>query len=344
MMKRKLLAGLLGMLLALPAAAVDLGKLFGDGSNGTIDIGKVTKALSSAGEAIEGLHAGAGGSDRPPRDGRPAPSAPRRWSTITAMRRYVNQVGRWVALQSDRPQLNWRFGVTQDANVNSFAAPAGYILITKGLYDRLNTEAELASVLAQKSSHVVKGHHIRAMKSSARGDFLSSVAQIAAEKKGREDVKYAANAFSGGTEIFVRGFDKNDEFESDLYGMVLTARAGYNPFALPGVLTTLGNINPKDGAVSLLFSTHPSPREPRPDRSLGRRQARPLRGRYRQHGDFRTPAQVIVMPARESGWQNRLSTHPCRSAPCARSCTGSRCRTTGFQFFTYHASSATRSA
>lgn len=44
MMKRKLLAGLLGMLLALPAAAVDLGKLFGDGSNGTIDIGKVTEA------------------------------------------------------------------------------------------------------------------------------------------------------------------------------------------------------------------------------------------------------------------------------------------------------------
>ena len=178
-----------------------------------------------------------------------------------AMQRYVNQVGRWVALQSDKPRLNWRFGVTQDANVNSFAAPAGYILITKGLYDRLNTEAELASVLAHEIAHVVKGHHIRAMKSSARGDFLSSVAQIAAEKKGREDVKYAANAFSGGTEIFVRGFDKNDEFESDLYGMVLTARAGYNPFALPGVLTTLGNINPKDGAVSLLFSTHPSPRE-----------------------------------------------------------------------------------
>lgn len=259
MMKRKLLAGLLGMLLALPAAAVDLGKLFGDGSNGTIDIGKVTKALSSAGEALR---------DYTPEQeeaiGRRVMAdllgaAP--LVNDAAMQRYVNQVGRWVALQSDRPQLNWRFGVTQDANVNSFAAPAGYILITKGLYDRLNTEAELASVLAHEIAHVVKGHHIRAMKSSARGDFLSSVAQIAAEKKGREDVKYAANAFSGGTEIFVRGFDKNDEFESDLYGMVLTARAGYNPFALPGVLTTLGNINPKDGAVSLLFSTHPSPRE-----------------------------------------------------------------------------------
>lgn len=259
MMKRKLLAGLLGMLLALPAAAVDLGKLFGDGSNGTIDIGKVTKALSSAGEALR---------DYTPEQeeaiGRRVMAdllgaAP--LVNDAALQRYVNQVGRWVALQSDKPRLNWRFGVTQDANVNSFAAPAGYILITKGLYDRLNTEAELASVLAHEIAHVVKGHHIRAMKSSARGDFLSSVAQIAAEKKGREDVKYAANAFSGGTEIFVRGFDKNDEFESDLYGMVLTARAGYNPFALPGVLTTLGNINPNDGAVSLLFSTHPSPRE-----------------------------------------------------------------------------------
>ncbi len=47
-----------------------------------------------------------------------------------------------------------------------------------------------------------------------------------------------------------------NRFPDRFYGL-----AGYNPFALPGVLTTLGNINPNDGAVSLLFSTHPSPRE-----------------------------------------------------------------------------------
>lgn len=177
------------------------------------------------------------------------------------LQRYVNQVGTWVALQSEKPDIKWRFGVTNDMHVNSFAAPSGYILITKGLFDRLGSEAELATVLAHEITHVVKGHHVRAMKAAAKGDLLANVAKMGADARGGDNARYAGNAFSGGTEIFVRGFDKKDEFEADVNGMVLAARAGYNPYALPGVLTTLGNINPKDDSVGLLFSTHPSPRD-----------------------------------------------------------------------------------
>ncbi len=256
-MKKSFIALAISACLASPVFAIDLGKLL-DGSSG-IDLNKVVKAVESAATSLQG-------------------TSPEQEDIIgqrvmadllgaaplvnnPALQRYVNQVGRWVALQSEKPNLNWRFGVTDDLHVNSFAAPGGYILITRGLYNRLNTEAELATVLAHEITHVVNGHHIRAMKASARGDFLATVALIAAEKRGREEAKYAANAFSGGTEIFVRGLDKDDEYEADIHGMVLAARAGYNPFALPGVLTTIGNINPNDSAVSLLFSTHPSPRD-----------------------------------------------------------------------------------
>ena len=256
-MKKPLFALILASCVSVPTYAFDLGKVL-DGSSG-IDLEKVVKAVGNAATALQ---------DYTPEQEQAIGenvmadllgAAP--LVNNPALQRYVNQVGRWVALQSEKPNLPWRFGVTNDANVNSFAAPGGYILITKGLFDHLNTEAELATVLAHEITHVVKGHHIRAMKASARGDFLSNVAQIAAEKRGKENAQYAANAFSGGTEIFVRGFDKNDEYEADVHGMVLAARAGYNPFALPGVLTTIGNINPKDDAVALLFSTHPSPRD-----------------------------------------------------------------------------------
>jgi Zn-dependent protease with chaperone function len=50
------------------------------------------------------------------------------------LQRYVNQVGRWVALQSERPDLNWHFGVIESEDLNAFAAPGGYIFLTKGLY------------------------------------------------------------------------------------------------------------------------------------------------------------------------------------------------------------------
>ncbi len=256
-MKKTLVSLILAAGMATPAMALDLGKIL-DGSSG-INVEKVIEAVGNVATSLQ---------DYTPEQEQQVGqrvmadllgAAP--LVNNPALQRYVNQVGRWVALQSEKPGLPWRFGVTDDSHVNSFAAPGGYILITRGLFERLDTEAELATVLAHEITHVVRGHHIRAMKASARGDFLANVAQIAAEKRGREDVKLAANAFSGGTEIFVRGLDKNDEYEADVHGMVLAARAGYNPFALAGVLTTIGNINPSDGAVSLLFSTHPSPRD-----------------------------------------------------------------------------------
>lgn len=242
-------------LIALSASAT----LTGCANGGNVDLGKIGSALGSAidagksytpaeeediGERVMADLLGA------------APLV-----KDAALQRYVNQVGMWVAMQSDKPNLKWRFGVTEDNDINSFAAPGGFILITKGLFDKLESEAELASVLGHEIIHVTKGHHVRAMKASATGDLFTSLARMGVDASGKKNAKYIGNAFSGGTEIFVRGFDKEDEYEADVNGMVLAARAGYNPYALPGVLTTLGNINPSDNAVSLLFKTHPSPRE-----------------------------------------------------------------------------------
>jgi len=57
-----------------------------------------------------------------------------------ALQKYVNSVGRWVASQSERPDLPWRFGVIESEDINAFAAPGGYIMITKGLYRKLTNE------------------------------------------------------------------------------------------------------------------------------------------------------------------------------------------------------------
>jgi len=59
-----------------------------------------------------------------------------------ALQKYVNQVGRWVANQSERGDLPWRFGVIETEDINAFAAPGGYVIVTKGLYRRLENEAQ----------------------------------------------------------------------------------------------------------------------------------------------------------------------------------------------------------
>ncbi len=170
------------------------------------------------------------------------------------LQNYVNRVGRWIAIHSERPALPWHFGVTDDNDVYAFSTPGGYILLSRGFLLHMRDEAELAGVLAHEIMHVVEKHIIKTMKKGAFtglfGDALSSYA----EHKGKESYSKLVN---GGTELYTRGLDKEDEFAADRAGVVLAARAGYDPYGLPSVLQTLASINPKDDAVALMFKTHP---------------------------------------------------------------------------------------
>src|SRR5690606_18816214 len=64
-----------------------------------------------------------------------------------------------------------------------------------------------------------------------------------------------------GTELYARGLDKEDEFEADRMGVVIAARAGYDPYGLPAVLQTLDSMNAQDSNLALMFKTHPAPQK-----------------------------------------------------------------------------------
>lgn len=175
------------------------------------------------------------------------------------VQKYVNRVGLWLALQTERPDLPWRFGVIETPNVNAFATPGGTILITRGLYEKLRNESELAGVLAHEIAHVLQKHQLKAIKTAMGREWKMDIATAAAEKKNNTDAKNSLKAFTAGTELFARGLDKKDEYEADRMGVVIAARAGYNPYGLVGSLQTLDAVNEQDGAMALMFKTHPSP-------------------------------------------------------------------------------------
>ncbi len=171
------------------------------------------------------------------------------------LQNYVNRVGRWIALQTERSDLPWHFGVLDDPDINAFAAPGGYVFITKGLLARMNNEAELAGVLAHEISHVLRKHHLQALQKGARRELMTDLANDAIKSHGGDE--RLNKLVSAGTELYARGLDKDDEFESDRMGVVLAARAGYDPYGLPAVLQTLQSINPADSNLALMFKTHP---------------------------------------------------------------------------------------
>jgi predicted Zn-dependent protease len=173
------------------------------------------------------------------------------------LQRYVNFVGAWVASQSERPQLPWRFAVNDSEHVNAFAAPGGYIIVTRGMMNVVQNESELAGVLGHEIGHVVRKHHLNAIRKGAFVNLLGAGA--AAGASGTHSAELA-NALIGPTkELYARGLDKDDEFEADRVGVVLATRAGYDPWGLPAALQTLAKIKADDPYMALLFKTHPNP-------------------------------------------------------------------------------------
>ena len=171
------------------------------------------------------------------------------------LQRYVNLVGNWVALQSGRKDVTWHFGVLDTEDINAFAAPGGYIFVTKGLYRLLDNEAELAGVLGHEIAHVTKKHHLKVLKQSS---LISALGQVASSKAQGSD-QMVQNLIGNGAEIMARGLDKNAEFEADRVGIVFAARAGYDPWGLPTVLQDMAGLPAKDNRTSLLYKTHPHP-------------------------------------------------------------------------------------
>jgi len=173
-----------------------------------------------------------------------------------ALQRYVNNVGRWLASQTARPDLPWQFGVLDAPQLNAFAVPGGTVFITRGLLERMKSEAELAGVLGHEIVHVVKKHHLKAIQKGAYTALAGDALQMALKDKNS-----AANEklVSLTKEIYTRGLDKDDEFEADRVGVVFAARAGYDAYGLPAVLQTLQGMNPQDSGLALMFKTHPAP-------------------------------------------------------------------------------------
>jgi len=187
------------------------------------------------------------------------------WNDAEAQKR-VNVVGRWVASQTSRPELPWTFGVIDTSEVNAFAAPGGYILVTRGLYELLSSDAELAAVLAHETSHAVERDHynvIRKQELTTVGkDVVAGEIDVGAGVAENFAKQYVEQH---GATILVTSLDRQAEFRSDKAAEIYLARAGMNPMALYAVLQKMMALGSESASLAALYKTHP-PLDARLDR------------------------------------------------------------------------------
>lgn len=163
--------------------------------------------------------------------------------------KYVSLVGRVLTASSTRPNLAWTFIVLDTDGVNAFAAPGGYIHITRGALALIRNEAELAGVLGHEIIHVTEKHTINAIKKA-------KVQGAAAEAVTRSEVlEYLIDrAYEN---LLQNQYDRGDETSSDQVGIRLAAGAGYAPAGLGAFLTRLAERNKDLKEPSGVFASHP---------------------------------------------------------------------------------------
>lgn len=198
----------------------------------------------------------------------------------SALQHYVNLVGLAVATNSPRPNIPYRFVVVESAVQNAFACPGGIIFVTSALTKTMQTEAQLACILAHEVGHVALRH---ALKSIQRAQFFSGVGQItAANMKGDKGAQFESMISDMQNVLFDKGLDQNMEYEADASAMETAYRTGYNPAGLPQTLDALQKQEAGATKKGSWFSTHP----PLPSR-IAKNTAQ-----LKRYPDFKTMAVV----------------------------------------------------
>jgi len=139
---------------------------------------------------------------------------------------YVEQLGRQLARESDRPHLPYEFVVLNDSSWNAWAMPGGKIAINRGLLLMMENESELAAVLAHEIVHAAARHSAQQME---RGMFLQLGVAGASGLVGPEYRSIAETAGGLGAGLALLSYSRAAEAEADYYSIVYMMRAGINP-------------------------------------------------------------------------------------------------------------------
>jgi len=166
---------------------------------------------------------------------------------------YVNLVGQTIAKYCDRTEITYHFLVLDSEEINAFAAPGGYIFITKGLLKIVDDESQLAGVLAHEIAHITEKH---ILKSLQRGKFLENLTTLGATIANKDISKYSKIMNQVNELLFEKGLDQSMEYEADKIAIDIVTRVGYRP---DGLYDFLLNLKKQLGEKkSIFFSTHPS--------------------------------------------------------------------------------------
>ena len=174
------------------------------------------------------------------------------------LQQYLREIGGKLAAVSDRQEVPYEFALLGSKVPNGFALPGGKIYITAGLMEQMSNERQLAAVLAHETVHVAGKHSVNALQRQMGTQILIDLASAGAG----ESAQTAETIGKLVSNMANMKYSRNNESESDAYGVRYMVRAGYNPWGMVELLEVLQSISQSSpGLFGELFSSHPSTSE-----------------------------------------------------------------------------------
>jgi predicted Zn-dependent protease len=173
----------------------------------------------------------------------------------------VKRVGQKIVNTTVAESSPYRFDfhlLADTKTINAFALPGGQIFMTQGLLKRLKNEDQLAGVLGHEIGHVIGRHSAEHLAKAKLTEGLTGAAVIATYDPGNPRSMGTATVAALIGNMLTMKFGRDDELESDRFGVNFVADAGYRPEAMIEVMKILGEAGGSDRPVEF-FSTHPNP-------------------------------------------------------------------------------------
>lgn len=158
-----------------------------------------------------------------------------------------------------RPDLRYNISVLRSEVPNAFALPGGRTFITRGLIELLETDDEIAGVMAHELAHTIQSHGSKAF---GRDLGLILFYDFVLDHVAEEEFEQAAELARLSHALISTGYSRSAEAEADAFGVRLAAAAGYDPLSLASALRKIEaylqeHSNPLEEEVPVYFRTHP---------------------------------------------------------------------------------------
>ncbi len=157
-------------------------------------------------------------------------------------------------------KFDWSMNVIRSKELNAWAMPGGKMVVYTGLVERLKlNDAQIATVMGHEMAHALKEHGKAQMNLGIGVGLATGVLKEVIVRKTGVDSSQAVNTISD--LVITKPYSRKAETQADSVGLMLMAKAGFNPEEALVLWQKMAQLERKNDAVSQLFSTHPASEE-----------------------------------------------------------------------------------